>query len=506
MDNKAKFVLLKNAAANVVRGGAASAVAIILPPFLARLMSADAYGAWSLVLQLSAYTAYLDFGIQTAVGRFIAHANELRDARQRDSVVSTAFAALTVTGVAAIAGTVGMTILLPSIFRHMPSALVGETRLALLLVACSLALGLPASVFNGIFVGLQRYEVPAAIIGVSRILSALLVILVVRRGANLPAMALAVTCVNLTAYGFQYLMYRRIAPEIQFSVSLISIRAGRELLKYCLSLTVWSFAMLLITGLDVFLVGYFKFEELAYYAIAATAVTFLTGLQNAVFGVMIPSTAVQHARGDAKELGRVMVTATRYGSFLLLLTGLPLILGAKSILSLWVGRSYANHTTLVLQVLTAGNVLRLSATPYAMTLIGTGQQRLAIATTLAEGSSNLIASIIAGSVFGALGVAIGTAFGSLVGIVGNFTYNMRRTKGIDFEISSYVRDGLLRPLVCALPLVFLAIVFRWNYPRLWSMMALSTIVMVATAFLVWHFGLVDGERERLRGRSFAPQT
>ena len=44
-------------------------------------MSADSYGAWSLVLQLSAYVGYFDFGIQTAVGRFVAHAD--RNAQRR---------------------------------------------------------------------------------------------------------------------------------------------------------------------------------------------------------------------------------------------------------------------------------------------------------------------------------------------------------------------------------------------------------------------------------------
>jgi GDP-mannose 4,6 dehydratase len=48
------------------------------------------------------------------------------------------------------------------IFRQMPEPLVGSARLALLLVAISLAIGLPASVFNGIFVGLQRNEIPAS--------------------------------------------------------------------------------------------------------------------------------------------------------------------------------------------------------------------------------------------------------------------------------------------------------------------------------------------------------
>src|SRR5438034_7938800 len=115
MRKREKFVLLKNAAANVVRGGASAMVAIVLPPFLTRMMSADNYGAWSLILQLSAYVGYLDFGIQTAVGRFVARANEKGDAGYRDQIVSTSFAALSAAAVLGVAGSLGIVALLPQL-------------------------------------------------------------------------------------------------------------------------------------------------------------------------------------------------------------------------------------------------------------------------------------------------------------------------------------------------------------------------------------------------------
>jgi O-antigen/teichoic acid export membrane protein len=507
MNRKEKFVLFKNAAANVVRGGAAAMVAIVLPPFLTRLMTAQSFGAWSLVLQLSAYIGYLDFGIQTAVGRFVAHANEKGDTEYRDRIVSTSIAALSAAAILGIGGSFGAAALLPQIFRQMPAALVGDARIALLLVAGSLAVGLPASVFNGIFVGIQRNEVPAAIIGGSRICSAALLVLVVRSGGSLIRMAIAVAAVNLASYGLQYLMYRRLVPGAHPSAHQVSGIAGRELFDYCLSLSIWSVAMLLISGLDVTLVGYFQFEAVAYYAVATSLVMFLAGLQNALFNVMIPSTAVLHARGQSQELGRVMVTATRYGTFLLLLGGVPLILVARTVLSLWVGPGYAVHGARFLQVLVAANMIRLSAVPYVMTLIGAGEHRLVTVTPLLEGVSNLLASVVAGYMFGALGVAIGTLFGSLVGVGGNFLYNMRRTAGVAFRISDYLRDGLLRPAICTLPLVIYVVVIHLSDSSD-AVVRYSFLVatLVATGFVIWRWGLVGAERERLRSWRLAPQA
>src|SRR5271154_1457638 len=126
MNRREKIVLLKNAASNVVRGSAAAIVAVFLPPFLTRQMSPDAFGAWSLVLQLSAFVGYLDFGIQTAIGRFIAHTGESGDTEQRDSIASTSLAVLAAAGALGILGSLGLAVLMPHFFRQVPQSFLGD--------------------------------------------------------------------------------------------------------------------------------------------------------------------------------------------------------------------------------------------------------------------------------------------------------------------------------------------------------------------------------------------
>src|SRR5207244_4520329 len=108
------------------------------------------------------------------------------------------------------------------------------------------------------------------------------------------------------------------------------------------------------------------------------------------------ASAVLNARGDAQKLGALLVSSTRYGMFILLAMALPLMLAGKWILHLWVGPAYAAGGLAIMQVLVLANVVRLSALPYATLLLGTGQQKKVILSPLAEGVTNLVASIAGG--------------------------------------------------------------------------------------------------------------
>ena len=152
-------------------------------------MSQSEYSVWVLVLQVAAYSSYLDFGLQTAVGRYIAIANEKRDPHQRDSVFSTAFVGLSIGSVIAIMALIVVACIAGRIFPKIPVALLPSMRAALLIVGSSIAFGLPSSAWSGVFIGIQRNELIAAVIGGSKLASAHALILATIHGASLVTMA-----------------------------------------------------------------------------------------------------------------------------------------------------------------------------------------------------------------------------------------------------------------------------------------------------------------------------
>ena len=132
-----RTAFFKNAMVNVVRLAAGSVVALLLTPLLVRQLSTETYAAWVLIVQLSAYVMFLDFGIQNAVSHFVAYTEEKQDLNLRDGIVSSAvwsLAGLAAIGVLLIGGLAWQ---LPRLFDDLPASLQPVTRTSLLLVGIS---------------------------------------------------------------------------------------------------------------------------------------------------------------------------------------------------------------------------------------------------------------------------------------------------------------------------------------------------------------------------------
>ncbi len=125
------------------------------------------------------------------------------------------------------------------------------------------------STFAGVLIGLHRNEYPALVIGGSRILGALVVVVAVRHTNSLAYLALCIGVTNLVGAGSQYLIAKALLPGMRMRLTKITLVMAGELARYCSGLTVVSFAMLLISGLDVTIVGYFNFRQVSAYAIAS---------------------------------------------------------------------------------------------------------------------------------------------------------------------------------------------------------------------------------------------
>ena len=118
-----------------------------------------------------------------------------------------------------------------------------------------------------------------------------------------------------------------------------------------------------------------------------------------------------------------------------------------------------------------------------------------IVSPLAEGITNVIASVVGAYIFGAIGVAFGTLIGAFVSLGLHLFYNMPRTALIAIDRIRLIKEGLVRPALCAVP--FLLILLRPTPDIPFQQLTLLAVAVVGSVLLFWNYGLIRSERERV---------
>ncbi len=494
MKSQGPMTIAKNSVANLIRFAVSVLAAALLPPFLTRRLSHDMYAAWVLILQLGAYAAIFELGLQSAISKFVAQHHAIEDRAGTSSVVSTATALLSLSAALALAAVGVLVWQVPHLFVQLTPPLVHQVRLGILLIGGATALALPTTALASSFQGVQRYNVPTVIGGGSQLLSTLAIIVAVFFHGSLVVMGACVAAITLAAGLVQVAAWRRYLTHIRITVSGVTRRMTRTIFNYCAAMSVWSFAMLLISGLDTVIVGHFDFKQTGFYAVAASLTNFVILTAGAVFGPLLPAASELAALGDHAAVASLTLRSTRLCAVLLVLTSLPLLLYGEPILSLWVGADYARNSILFLEILTIANMIRQCMLPYAIIVAGNGLQRDAWFATLMEGAVNLALSIGLAYRFGAVGVAIGTLVGAIVGASLLTVQSMRRTRSaIPVSRADFLLLGLARPMVCSIPLF--AFFFFYNGNLALHGYIPSAAVVLLTFALLWTIGLTHSDRE-----------
>lgn len=445
------FTIAKNAIANVVRGGASAVVAIALPHFLTHSLGPDRFAGWALMLQIAAYANYLDFGLQTAVARYLAGALEKGDCALRDRLMSAAIGILTAAGVLAVLSLGLIAWQLPHLFHSAPRNLIGEIGAGVIILGLSAAIGLPISAYSGALVGLQRNEYPAICAGSGRLAGAIAVVLVAQHHPSLIGLSLCVAITNLAGALWQYLLVKRLLPDLRVKLIPVDRTMCMELIRYCSTLSVWSFGMLLISGLDVTIVGLFEFQAAGAYSIAATLIMFFTGLIYAVYAAMLAPIAVMQARHEYDRIRRLVLVTTRINSYFSIATVIAAFLFAKWLIRVWVGPAYLTITLPVLEILLIAHAVRLVGNAFGTVLVSMGLQRYGLLPVIFEALLNLGLSI-AGMIFiGPTGVAWATLVAAAVALMIIILIIMPRVRDVDLASLTFLRHGVLLPLLAFLP-------------------------------------------------------
>jgi O-antigen/teichoic acid export membrane protein len=384
------------------------AVGFLLTPYILHRLGDTAMGLWFLLTTLTGYYGILDFGIRSAIIRYIARFDEQQDIENFSKVLSTGLVTYS-----AVAGVLLMLTLLVSwqvdaIFNIAPEW-VDTARSLLLIVGSGTAVSLALGMFGGVLEGLHRFTWTSGVQTVAVLLRAGLIVFLLERGGGILTVGAVTVSLNVLAALVYVVLVFRLRPQVRLRPQFVEMATFKSLVTFGI-VTFWvSIANNLRFYANETVIGIFLSVSLVtMFAVSSRLVRYSMDTVQAMAQVFTPMSSALDARNDRERLRKVFLLGNRYCALVMLPLAGILVISGKTILRVWVGEPYvASYPYLCWLIVPTA--LYMSQAASTKILYGMARHQTLARVLLAEGITNLLLSIALLKWWGLLGVAIGSA-------------------------------------------------------------------------------------------------
>ena len=466
-----------------------------LIPFVLKHLGDAGFGVWVLTNVFTGYLGLLDLGIRSSVIRYVSKYRAVGDYHSLNQTVSTSLAVFSAIGAFTLILTVILSFLFNSIFK-IPTEFQSQASWVVILVGLNLAFSLPAGVFSGILLGMERFDLNN-LFGVILIsIKAILILIIFNFKSSLIILGAIQLLACLVAYSLNFAAIFKLEPNLKISFKLANINTLKIIFQHGF------FSFLLVVAYQVIyyspnvLIGILSSAAMVtYFAMATILVEYTRRAVNGVSLVINPIASGLESKGDFQTLKRVLILGTKYSLLIILPISLSLIFLGKQFFVLWLGPAYAEKCYPVLLILLVPQIYSMSQFVTEEVLLGQTKHKFLALVAVSEAILTLILSLILIKKYGIIGAALGVAIPRLLNYSLFSAIYIKQAAEISFK--DYFKQSFLPPLWAALPFVILLGLVSKFLPaqNLWEFIlevALSGLIFM---FLAWNLCFSKEERK-----------
>jgi O-antigen/teichoic acid export membrane protein len=388
------------------------AVAFFMMPFIVGKLGDDWYGIWVLVGSLGGYFYLVDFGLSSAVSRYVAYHLAREEKKETNTVINTSFGIYCLMALAIMVLT-GILALLVGYFV-VDSGKLQIVRTVLLIAGFQTALQFPFKAFVGIVQAKIRYDLLTASHLTTLVLGATAIWYFLSQGYGIMALAWIGFATSQLSNILFFLIARYLFRDMMVGFSFFSRGKVRELFGYSL----WSFIIQIADQLRhkvdaLVIAALLSPVHVAHYFIGARLVEYFNDLIYRATNMVTPILTAYQARNDLKEMRHKVLLLSRINVILAVFGGGMIIALGDTFIELWMGAVYLDAYP-VMVVLMLAIMVNFIMNPSVSAMFAMAKHRYLAWIHLAEGFANLGLSILLIPKFGILGCAFGTAIPLLV--------------------------------------------------------------------------------------------
>ncbi len=477
---------------------------LLLLPFVAGRVGAEAYGVYALTIAF-AVLFQQDLGMGNATTRFVAVAHAERNIDRVRTVVGTsALFYLALTGVIGVLVSLCFVLFWPTF--NIPNELQHDAVILAVLAVGNIIIGLATALHRQLLIAMGRLDVTNLIQIVQAISRVALTMTLMVSGMGIVAVGIVDTSVGLLCGMSYILLQRKLFPQVNPHLKNAQWSVFKEIFSISFDLLVISLsASVIMQAGSIVSAQVLSVTQVALYAVAQRAYTLVKEVTNSLSLAVLPAASTHEGLGESAANAKLYVRGTELANMLMCLVAVPVFSFMPIWLNAWVGPELAGASI-------AAQILIVS-------LVANTNHLLAIPVMTARGEVRSYA--ILHSIWAVCGIVgcwtLGTRTQSVSGIAVGIVLPVILLEPIYVKLAisrlgvsgkSFVRDCLLRPFplpICgAILLTMLASSFD---------LGLSDVILASIGWFALcgtaYFGLMDPNSRawvRTRATRMLPST
>jgi O-antigen/teichoic acid export membrane protein len=463
-------------------------MAFMLLPVIVQNLGDENYGIWVIVAALGGYYGALDFGMSSAVVRFVSKNIE-------NKVLVTKYMCTSFYMLLAISiFTVIVAILISSNLSTFGMIRYDNTLIQSVVLICGLstAVGFLSKTSVGLITSLLRYDIISLIQLCSAIIRTFLTYQAMTSGAGLFELAIILLlCSVIESVGLIFSAYLKRGNEY-LRIDHFDFHLLKEMINYSKYTFVAQVSDILRNySFPIMIAGSLDLKSVAPFAIAMRVWSMIGSICSSMISIFTPIFSKYDS--DKKQAEIVYLRALRFSNYIGLYVCIIIIILMQPLLNLWLGNEIANNVYPICLILGISTMSSVSQMPTVNLLYGFSRNKQYAVSNLAQGVISLSLAYLVSKNFGVTGVAWSIAATGV--IIKLYVQSGYAVKALELPMSSYYQNFfrlISVPIFYGVCIYFLSLLV--NMSNIYSLILFAVGVSCLYFSVVYIFHVPQQER------------
>jgi O-antigen/teichoic acid export membrane protein len=471
---------------------------LLYTPWMIRTIGRVDYGLFTLAISILTYLA-MDFGVGTAIARFIANYKASGDDDKIDVLVSTAVRLYLLIDLIIVVALIIMFFCIEGVFVSLTPSELEKFKVVFCIVALFGIVAFPALSLKSILIAYERFIVLKFCDLMLKFLTVCLMVLALLAGYGLYSLVAIHAVVSVFVIVFQFIYIRKNIP-VRFGLSYFDRSLVKELFHFCAWLTIIMLARGFRSNFAPTLIGIFSgAAEISIFGVAFALTCYVQTFAAALGGLFLAKVSRIMAEDDIFALNRLMIRVGRIQVLILGLLWVGFVVLGQEFIKYWIGDEFQRSYTVALIFSFPAFFTNSLQVPATALVVKNKLVYLAISMVLTVLLCLGLSAILV-PCYGAIGSGVSICVSMLVGEIAiGFYYH--------FAMKMDMTKFLYHCHVKMFPAILLSLgggfLISWYVPAHSMLTFMPKVALVGTLYVALTWGLAMNRDEKRLVMSFA---